>query len=130
LTFDLPSLGSFCQVTAATLTLKVETATTGRTLLAQRVTGSWAENSVTWNNQPSSTTSNQASVSSSTSNDAWTVTTLVQDIYSAGQNNGLLLRDQSENTSLGSLIGAPTQVLYSRDVATESDRPKLEVTFD
>jgi hypothetical protein len=130
LTFSLPSLGSFCEVTGATLTLKVETATTGRTLLAQRVTGSWTENGVTWNNQPSTTTSHQASTSSSNTDDVWNVTSLVQDIYSSGQNNGMLVRDQSENTSLGSLVGAPTQVLFSRDVATESDRPKLEVTFD
>jgi len=130
LSFNLPALGTFCQVTAATLTLKVDTATTGRTLLAQRVTGSWTEGGVTWNNQPSTTTSNQASTTSTSSNDVWTVTTLVQSIYSSGQNNGFLVRDQSENTSLGSLIGAPTQVLFSREVGTAADRPKLAVTFD
>ncbi|WP_343689960.1 DNRLRE domain-containing protein [Chitinophaga sp.] len=67
----------------------------------KRVTGTWSESTITWNNQPSTTTVNQATVPASTSqwnyNVTVDVTALVQDIVNSGQNNGFCLQLQSES---------------------------------
>ncbi|XZF13538.1 DNRLRE domain-containing protein [Chitinophagaceae bacterium MMS25-I14] len=66
----------------------------------QRVTSSWAENTVTWNTQPSATTTNEAALPVTTSqfgfNASVNVTALVQDIISSGSNNGFMLLLQNE----------------------------------
>ena len=50
--FTLPS-PQLCSVTLAKLRLYANSATSGRNLEADRVTQTWAEGTVTWNNQPS-----------------------------------------------------------------------------
>ncbi|MES2761540.1 MAG: DNRLRE domain-containing protein [Bacteroidota bacterium] len=94
--------------------------------LLQRVTGNWTEYSVTWNNQPTTTTANQVNVTGTTNATLdylnMNVTTLIQDIFAAPVNNGIMLKLVAENAS---------NLLYfcSKDHATASKRPRLRVTY-
>ena len=83
---------------------------------------------VTWNNQPSTTTQNQVSLSASGSNTQnylnIDVQALVQDmVNAAGQNNGFMLQLQTESP-LRSLLFA------SSDHANSALHPRLEVVYD
>lgn len=66
----------------------------------RRVTGSWAQNTVTWNSQPTTTTTNQVAIQASASQWNWNVslnvTQLVTDLRSSGQNNGFMFSLQNE----------------------------------
>jgi hypothetical protein len=93
----------------------------------QRVTSSWDENTVTWNTQPSTTTTNQVSLPGSTSQ--WNydvidlnITTLVQDIINLppASRYGFMIRLQDE-TYYKSLIFA------SSDNTDSSKHPKLRI---
>ena len=123
--FTLPSIPSNCDLTAATLNLNESSATTGRTLVAQRLTGTWTEGGVTWNNQPASTATDQASTAAASGAIQWTVTAMVQSMYS-GTNNGFLVIDSNENALLS--LGAP-QTFDSRTQSPASVRPILQLTF-
>lgn len=92
----------------------------------RRATNGWNENTVTWNTQPSSTTTNQVAIPVSTSQWNWNVslnvTGIVQDIFSSGINNGFLLRLQTE--------GYYRSVLFASSDHSNSDLwPELEVTY-
>jgi hypothetical protein len=70
----------------------------------QRVTSAWDENTVTWNTQPGSTSTNQVAVPASTSQWNYNVidlniTALVQDIINQppASRNGFLIRLQNES---------------------------------
>jgi hypothetical protein len=93
----------------------------------QRVTSAWAENTVTWNTQPSATTTNQVALPASTS--TWNynvidlnVTALVQDII-----------NQPPASRYGFLIKLQTESYYRSIVFASSDNtdatkhPKLRV---
>lgn len=66
----------------------------------QRVTSNWATNTITWNNQPTTTTVNQVAIPQSTSsfenNIGLNVTDLMKDIL-LNNNYGFCIRLQSEN---------------------------------
>lgn len=94
--------------------------------LVQRVTSAWDENTVTWATQPSTTTANQVAVPVSTAQWNWdvslNVTDIVQDIYSSGVNNGILLRLQDE--------GYYRSVLFASSDHNDSILwPELKVTY-
>ncbi|HKR05067.1 MAG TPA: DNRLRE domain-containing protein, partial [Bacteroidia bacterium] len=94
----------------------------------QRITGSWQENTVTWNNQPVTTTQNQASIPASTgSTQDFTnldVTALVTDMKNNPSTSfGFLLRMQSETQSYRGLIFA------SSDYSDPVKRPKLVINY-
>lgn len=93
----------------------------------QRVTSTWDENTVTWNTQPSSTTTNQAALPGSTSQ--WNydvidlnVTALVQDIINqpVASRFGFMIKLQNESI-YKSLIFA------SSDYSVAAKRPKLRL---
>jgi hypothetical protein len=126
LRFPLPPLSS-CTVTAATLTMYVNSGQTGRIIEVYRVDPAapvWTEADLSWNTLPATTgaavTSNSVATGSS---QQWTVTSIVQALYT-GVNNGFLVRDQTDNNS-------PTRTQYwdSRDSATPANRPQLAVTL-
>ena len=119
--FGLPALPSGCTVTAATLRLWAGSFSSGRTLQAYQVASSWTEGGVTWNNQPS-TTGTPATTASGSGWRQWTVTSLVQAMYS-GTNNGFLIRDSVENAS-----GGFEQQLHSKEKAPDNP-PELAITF-
>ncbi len=91
----------------------------------QRVTSLWASNSVSWNNQPTISTTNEVSLSTSTlSNQNYpniNVLPLIQDMMSFG-NNGILLRLQSETSAKSMLFAS----LYNSD---STKLPKLKVCY-
>ncbi|SKA03608.1 hypothetical protein SAMN04488128_102396 [Chitinophaga eiseniae] len=66
----------------------------------KRVTGPWKASTITWNNQPTTTTTNAVAVPASTSQWNYSVTlnvtALVQDIINSGQNNGFSMQLQTE----------------------------------
>ncbi len=70
--------------------------------LLKRVTSNWNEQTVTWNNQPSTTASHGVSIPASQSQWNWNVTLnvtqLVQDIVTSGNNYGFLAKLQNEST--------------------------------
>jgi hypothetical protein len=117
--FTLPSIPSGCTVLLAKLQLFATGAEGTRTIQAYRVTSSWTETGVTWNNQPT-TTGTPATSASGLGWREWTVTTIVQNQYS-GTNHGFLLRDSSESAS------GFRQTYTSREGA--SNDPELVITF-
>lgn len=91
----------------------------------ERVTSGWAENTVTWNTQPSTTTTNQVAIPFSTSRFNWdaslNVTNLVQDIRSSGVNDGFMVKLQTEAIYRAVFFA-------SSDHADPTLWPELEVT--
>jgi len=94
----------------------------------QRVTGSWDENTVTWNTQPASTTTNQVTLPGSNGVQFnydvidLNITTLVQDIINQppASRYGFLIRLQTEST-YRSLVFA------SSDYSDAAKHPKLRL---
>jgi large repetitive protein len=117
--FNLPAVPSGCTVTGATLRLYAASAATGRTMQALRISQSWAENTVRWNNQP--TTAGTAAGTTSVSGwNQWTVTPQVQTMYS-GSNHGFLVRFDVETNPVAEMQ------FHARNKGSE--HPELRVTF-
>jgi len=116
----LPTVPAGCRVTSATLALKNDSGTNGRTLQALRATASWTEGGATWNNQPTTAAGTATASSTSTSNAtvSFTVTSEVQAIY-ASSAFGFVVRDQTESQSA-------QQKFFSR---TGGTAPKLTVVI-
>lgn len=93
--FALPVLPQGCAVQSATLTLTAASFTAGRTLQALRITGSWAEGTVTWASQPA-TTGAAATTTSGSDERQWSVTAQVQAMYDTSIAQGFVIRDASE----------------------------------
>ena len=93
----------------------------------KRVTSSWSENTITWNNQPGSTTSGQVSVAASTSGTqdfSINVTNMVNFMHAnPSQNHGFLVQLQNEAISRMLILG-------SSDHSNSSYRPELVITYD
>jgi large repetitive protein len=118
--FNLPAIPAGCTVTAATLRLYTSAGVTGRTLQAFRVSGNWTETGVTWNNQPGTTGAAATAPSVASGWVPWTVTTMVQAMYS-GTNYGFLVRDSVENSAT-----TRDQAMHPRE---NTNDPRLIVTF-
>ncbi|WP_345026583.1 DNRLRE domain-containing protein, partial [Ravibacter arvi] len=95
----------------------------------RKVTGSWQENTVTWNNQPGMTATNQVGIPSSGLKWNYNVTNLdvkqiVQDMVSqpAAQRYGFGLVLQTEATYR-------TVLFSSREAADANKRPRLTITY-
>ena len=92
----------------------------------QKITSLWDENTVTWNNQPTTTTVNQVTVPQSTSgNQDYTldVTALVQDMVNNPSGNyGFMLRLQTE-------VYYRALIFASSDCADPTKWPKLIITL-
>jgi hypothetical protein len=121
--FTLPAL-QLCSVTLAKLRLFATSATSGRNLEADRVTQTWAEGTVTWNNKPSATSTGAVTITSGsgTGYREWTVTSLVTAMYAPGSNFGFLVSDSS-----GLSLLAPEQIYNSDEAA--ANKPQLVVTY-
>ncbi len=93
----------------------------------QRITHNWDESTVTWNNQPATTTLNRVSISGSTSSTqnypSINVTQLVRDMVANPTTSfGFMLKLQHESVY-------KKLVFASSDHSTASIRPKLVVVF-
>ena len=92
--------------------------------LIQRVTSSWAENTVTWATQPSTTTSNQVSIGPANTITDFIdidVTAMVEDMLSFG-NNGFMIRLATESYYRRMIFG-------SSDNTNSALRPKLVISY-
>ena len=118
--FNLPAIPAGCTVTDATLRLYTSSGVTGRTLEAHQVSTSWTETGVTWNTQPGITGTAATAPSVASGWVPWTVTTMVQAMYS-GANDGFRVRDAYENSST-----ARDQSMHPRE---NTNDPRLIVTF-
>jgi large repetitive protein len=118
--FALPAVPNRCSVTGAQLRLFAASSNGSETVQARRITASWGENTVSWNNQPATSGTAVATTTGASGWNQWTVTAQVQAMY-AGTNNGFLIRYQNE--------GNPTREmqLHARDKGSE--HPELRITF-
>ena len=98
------------------------------TVVVQQITSPWNENTVTWNTQPSTTTTNQFIIPQSTSEYNWNysnssseLVAMVQNMVS-GNNYGFMLRLQTEQHYRN-------MVFASSDHPDASLHPELEVTY-
>jgi hypothetical protein len=118
-TFALPALPAGCSVTSATLQLYAKSSEGTRTIEAYRAASSWSEATVTWNNRPG-TTGAPATSASGSGWRSWSVTSLVQSMYSTA-NHGFVLKDQTEE------VGSFKQNYVSREDAPND--PQLVVSW-
>jgi hypothetical protein len=95
--------------------------------ILSRVTSSWDENSVNWNNQPSITSQNQVILPASTS--------AIQDYLNMDVTNMVQDMINDPANSYGFLLKLATEQYYRRMVFASSDNsnallhPKLEITY-
>jgi len=94
----------------------------GRTLEARRVAGSWAENTVAWSTQPLSVVNGLATATSGVGPIIFDVTALVAVMYSGTTNQGFLIRDSVENGATPYV-----QAFYSREAGVNP--PTLTITY-
>ncbi len=134
--FDLSTLPSNAIITNATLSLYYypSTSTVGHSTISgsnacwlKRITSNWNEMTVTWNNQPSTTTQNEvvlpASINNTMDYPNIDVTNLISDIYnnpSAGY--GMMLMLQTEQYYRALLFG-------SSNCPDQTKVPILEVCY-
>ncbi|MCH8066075.1 MAG: DNRLRE domain-containing protein [Chloroflexi bacterium] len=124
--FDVSSIPSGSTINSATLTLCLS-ANPGstRTHELRRITSSWLETVVVWNDQPtaSGTVTDTITVPTTAQCLTFTVTADVQAWVDGAANNGWRISDQDETTDSG-------DVNYrSRENGTTNERPKLEVVY-
>jgi large repetitive protein len=118
--FALPNVPNGCSVTGAQLRLFAASSNGSETVQARRITQDWAEHTVRWNQQPSTTVAAMATTTGASGWNQWTVTAQVQAMY-AGTNRGFQIRYENE--------GNPTREmqLHARDKG--SQHPELRITF-
>ncbi len=132
--FKLSSIPSNAVITSAKLSLYCNT-TSDQTQLhsgsnasyLEKVTSSWGESTATWNNQPTTSTTNRITLAQSTSTTQdylnIDVATLVQDmVTNPSTNYGFMLKLATESTYRSIQFG-------SSDHPNSSKRPKLEVSY-
>jgi hypothetical protein len=129
--FDLSScsIPSVASVVSATLNLYLSTApSASRTYDTFRVTGSWGETTLTWNNQPAVAATATASVATGSTSGttlSWNVAGDVQSFVSgAATNNGWRISDRSESSTT-----TRTGRFATREAGTPTQRPTLTITY-
>jgi len=128
--FDLSSIPNNWEVSAAYLSLysnpSLQHRTSNRNGWIERITNSWEENGVEWNNQPSTTTQNRVLLPSANHP--------LKDFLNIDVTT--LLEDMLENpeSSYGFMLKAdgylPRINFCSSDCSFASKRPKLEIHFE
>lgn len=125
--FDISTIPAGSTVRSATQTLCTGWVSPGRVYDLHRVTASWAELTVTWNNQPAvaAAATTTLTVPSTTGCVTLTVTSDVQAwVNGTASNFGWRLKDQVEGNTPGRGTG-----FRSKEYTTAADRPQLEVTY-
>lgn len=131
--FDLSAIPANSTIVSANLSLFYNSTSTSagqagaNASYLQRVTSTWDESSVTWNNQPSTTSANQILLAqSSATNQSYpniNVSAIVQDwINNPSTNYGFLLKLQNE-------VQMVSMKFCSSDAADSTKWPALEITY-
>ncbi len=131
--FDLSSVPANVLITDARLSLyynstSIEGYHSGiNAAYLQRIIAPWTESTVTWNNQPGTTTYNQVLIPTTTNNSQnclnINVTNFICDmVNNPGSNHGFMLRLVTEN-------GFRKLIFASSDNVSASLRPKLVITY-
>lgn len=136
LAFDLGQVPSGATIQKATLRLSgipsahavlgLSTLSGSNAAFVRRVTSPWSEDTITWNNQPSTTTDDQALLPASTSTTQTyevDVTELVRDMMGPGQNHGFAIQLQNEQFYRAMQFA-------SSDDGNADARPALEVQYE
>lgn len=131
--FDLSScsIPSNARVVTAKTKLFLSTApTASRSNELHRVTASWGETTVTWNNQPGVAALATGTLATGTTSNVTLEWDVLSDVsaFVAGTatNNGWRIKDQVE----GGLLGNSYEGRFNaREHATTSERPTLEITY-
>ncbi|HBZ41644.1 MAG TPA: hypothetical protein DEO50_07075, partial [Erysipelotrichaceae bacterium] len=117
--FTLPSLTAADMVIASTLQMSIDNVGTSQNdyqVNAHKVTGSWTETGLTWNNQPtynSKIEDYEVVGHDATKNAyAWDITSIVKDWYVSGVNNGLMLKNQTTESGYKEYYSADTSSAY------------------
>ncbi|MCL5675933.1 MAG: DNRLRE domain-containing protein, partial [Patescibacteria group bacterium] len=128
--FDLSSLPEGVTVNSAALKLKMTNAPgANRQYDVYRITGTWDENTVTWETQPPTSDSPTDFTLSNTTNNvilSWDVASDVSDFLSGTANNGWLIKDSAEDSTTPNTNQAS---FASKENGTNSNRPQLSVDF-
>lgn len=124
--FDISDIPSDATIDVATLRLYARySSASGRTYVVSRITGSWIEMGVTWNNKPTVTTDNEIEVTM-VSADNWlevNVKNMLQDALSDGF-VGWRLKDKFENSAT-----SKQGTFCTKEHATSYWRPQLYVEW-
>jgi len=117
--FTLPSLTAADMVIASTLQMSIDNVGTSQNdyqVNAHKVTGSWTETGLTWNNQPTynSKIEDYEIVGHDAAKNAyaWNITSIVKEWYSSGFNNGLMLKNQTTESGYKEYYSADTSSAY------------------
>jgi hypothetical protein len=106
---------------------------TSNAIYVERITSSWSESTVTWANQPSTTTTNRISRVAATSDPVLNVTNMTKDMVSGYNFNGYMVKLQNESPASTVLWKLGSSEWCSAAACTASaslsDRPKLIVTY-
>ena len=124
--FDVSSIPAGSTIDSATLTLcAADTQSSPRTYDVHRVTASWVETTLTWNNQPGvvAAATDSATTPISPVCMTWTVTADVQAWVDGTANNGWRVADSVEE---GSDYLAK---FHTRENGESAQRPKLDVVY-
>ncbi|HEX3048224.1 MAG TPA: DNRLRE domain-containing protein [Bacillota bacterium] len=132
--FDLSDIPDDASITSALLSLYAWDGSSPHSTLSgsnacwlQRITSSWAEDTVTWNNQPTTTTQNQVTLPASTSP--------TQNYPDIDVTDMVLDMIADPSAGYGMMIRLQTEAYYrnmsfcSSDHTNSALRPKLVVTF-
>jgi hypothetical protein len=124
--FSVASIPAGSTINSATLTLCETSTTTGRTHVLRLATSTWTETGITWNNQPTVSGTQSASIATTSSLSCFnfTVTADVQSWVNGTANNGWRLNDSDETLAAGSAVN-----YASRENGTAANRPKLAITY-
>jgi hypothetical protein len=124
LKFDLPEING--TITSATITLRIHQTTSSdvKAYVIERVTSKWEDVSVTWNNQPSVTSSGSAEFSARFPDVFNVDVTNIVSYWKDNENLGMRIKSKSL-TAYGTL-----SEFYSSEWSTESYRPKLTIEYD
>jgi hypothetical protein len=125
--FDVSAIPSGSTIVSATLTLCPDRdPSESRTYDVHRVSTSWVETTLTWNNQPSvaaSATDSQTQVDALICT-TWTVTSDVQAWVDGTANYGWRISDDSEEN-----VGSIDTDYKTREHGDTADRPELVATY-
>jgi len=127
--FNLSSLPSGATILSATLRLRMNQApSASRSYDAYRVTASWSETTITWNNQPAVAAGATSTTDTGTTSDVWlewNVTSDVQAFISGSQGNfGWRIKDQIESAS-----GDFQSTFGSREATDTEHDPRLVIVY-